>query len=265
MSVDQLREDLAECAVLLRQAKGERVRGVLDRERAAIVREINAVEEKERAAEVARVKKEEAASEKPAAAGAVKPLKDFRSYSWEQTPKTLKIRATYPAGMKPADGTAVWKGNQDNIIVTFDCATATLRLLIENLEKPINADKVTFKYKSDYVLISLPKQTEGNWINLKTKDLGQSNLGKTGVCQFFSFFVEMLVFMGILKGSTYRQLTAGVDLGSLVMSPKSGGGAGSATRAGSVGAGGVLGPSSSSSSSLLPPFATWLLPPPCPT
>ena len=170
MSLDS---DICECKSLLSSIKSERLKKVLTSELASLERE-NAI---------AIAKQQPAPT--PAAAAAATPVVEksvpavskgkrieFKGYSWEQTNKNIKVRATYPKGFESIkDCTHVSLCDEDNIVVKFPCAVGEATLRVELTERPIKHSEMTIKYKNDYLLLTVPKKYEGNWQDIKRKNL----------------------------------------------------------------------------------------------
>ena len=193
--------DLKELETLLagETVQSDRVRAALEKERAAVQKDIRLMAERARAQEAREAAATAAAAAREAGGGVVRaPAKEFKAYSWEQTAKAIKIRATYPAGYGPfEEGCQQSSSDADNIRLVFDTPKGSVRLVIENLEKPIVAGKIGYKFKAEYVLLTFPKETDGQWFNLKTKDLGQAK-AKESVCRGvgFVFFVLFCFVVG---------------------------------------------------------------------
>eukprot|EP01060_Flectonema_neradi_P030893 TRINITY_DN4570_c3_g2_i1.p1 TRINITY_DN4570_c3_g2~~TRINITY_DN4570_c3_g2_i1.p1 ORF type:complete len:213 (+),score=51.03 TRINITY_DN4570_c3_g2_i1:81-719(+) len=159
-----LESDITECKALIASVKSDRVKKVLTAELVTMEREDKLIKQKE---------EEQKASK---AATKTEPTKgkkiEFKGYSWEQTNKNIKIRATYPKGFESIqDCTHVFVGDEDNIVVKFPCNAGEATLRIELTEKPVKHNELTIRYKKGYLLLTVPKKYEGNWQDLKRKNL----------------------------------------------------------------------------------------------
>ncbi|KAJ9448885.1 hypothetical protein DIPPA_22343 [Diplonema papillatum] len=173
MTLDTLATDLSEAERLAKETTSARLQGVLAREIALLRDEVEAAKAKatETAAAAA------AAASAGAGSGPAGPTRktvlrrEFPSYSWDQTEKTLKFRASFPDGWACSEGSQdVSKADDDNVIVEFATDKGIITLRVENLQKPVEADKLQFKFKPGYVLVTVPKRTWGTWIELRNKD-----------------------------------------------------------------------------------------------
>eukprot|EP01059_Diplonema_ambulator_P030033 TRINITY_DN50181_c0_g1_i1.p1 TRINITY_DN50181_c0_g1~~TRINITY_DN50181_c0_g1_i1.p1 ORF type:complete len:217 (+),score=94.66 TRINITY_DN50181_c0_g1_i1:40-651(+) len=154
-------EDIKEIDRLLADVTSDRVKAVLQREKATIEKELEAAKARE-----AKAKEAEDPEKKL-------PVKLISTYSWEQKPGELKIRASDNGWGPLVEGCQTLTGDRDNIGVDFKTEKGILRLEIKHLEKPVKHSEMTFRFKKDYVLITVPKETEGTWMNLKESDIGR--------------------------------------------------------------------------------------------